>query len=263
MRREITNIEELKSIQLGIMDYVHAFCVDNNITYYLAYGSLIGAIRHDGFIPWDDDIDLWMPREDYAKFCQLFNQKKTTDFYEIVNSETAKYYGRAMSKVIDTRTVLYEPTFCGDDPIGVNIDIWPLDGINEKNVKTTMIKSIIIHKLLYARITKLNACKGIAGKLAHIVLCAFPPKLLVEKQNRFCKRVPYAESRKVASYTDPYYKIYLKEWFGSPKLHRFEEKAYYIPEHPEKILSSIYGEFMKLPPIEEQTPHHVVNAFWI
>ena len=65
-------IDELKSIQLAILEYVHDFCIKNNIRYSLCGGTLIGAVRHKGYIPWDDDIDIIMPRDDYEKFCSLF-----------------------------------------------------------------------------------------------------------------------------------------------------------------------------------------------
>ncbi len=126
--KAITELAEMKSIQLEIMEKIHAFCQKKRIIYYLSHGSLIGAVRHKGFIPWDDDIDVFMRRDDYEQFCHDFPYEQDTYGLKLVNSYTDIYYGRPMSKVIDTRTVLIEPNYLCDDEIGVNIDIWPLDG---------------------------------------------------------------------------------------------------------------------------------------
>ena len=126
--KEITSLDELKKIELEIMKKIHEFCVENKITYYLAYGTLIGAIRHKGFIPWDDDIDILMKREDYNRFLELFPEWCKDKNLSIANPWTKPYYGRPMTKVYDNRTFLTEPDFRSDDPYGVFVDIWILDG---------------------------------------------------------------------------------------------------------------------------------------
>ena len=95
--REIVNLSELKSIELDIMKKIHKFCEEYNINYTLSYGTLLGAVRHDGFIPWDDDIDIFMPQPDYEKFCRIFPLHQEKLQLELVNSKTSKYFGRNMS----------------------------------------------------------------------------------------------------------------------------------------------------------------------
>ena len=98
-------LEELKSLQMNILDYVDSFCKENNIRYSLCGGSLIGAIRHKGYIPWDDDIDIMMPRPDYDKFLALFN-KNADSRYCAINYLTDKEFYQPFSKIVDTSTVL-------------------------------------------------------------------------------------------------------------------------------------------------------------
>ena len=125
----IDNLDELKKIELDIMIKIHQFCEKNNIKYYMIAGTLIGAIRHKGFIPWDDDIDIAMSREEYEKFLREFPAYGEKNNLLAVNNRTNPYYGRPMTKVIDTRTCLMEPEYRSDDPIGVFVDIWVMDGV--------------------------------------------------------------------------------------------------------------------------------------
>ena len=116
--------ERLREIQLEILDVVMDFCRDNGINCWLNGGTLLGAVRHKGYIPWDDDIDLGMLRSDYDKFMAVFNAKN--DRYKFVcyenNPESFTHYG----KVFDTSTVLYEPNEKGDK-LSVNVDIFVMD----------------------------------------------------------------------------------------------------------------------------------------
>ena len=108
--------EEMKKIQINILDDVSKFCDENNIKYWIDCGTLLGAIRHKGYIPWDDDIDIGMLREDYDKFIKLYNSKKSK--YKLKCIELDKTYEYPFGKVIDTDTILYEP-----DEKGIKIAI--------------------------------------------------------------------------------------------------------------------------------------------
>ena len=103
MKKEI-NVEELKQIQLNILKFVDKFCKENNLKYYLAYGTLLGAVRHKGYIPWDDDIDIIMFREDYEKFVTTFKDVN----YKVFATEVNSKYPYPFAKVGDTRTYFEE-----------------------------------------------------------------------------------------------------------------------------------------------------------
>ena len=261
--REITSLDEMKLIQLDIMDKIHQFCEENYISYCLSHGSLIGAVRHKGFIPWDDDIDIFMKRDDYERFCKEFPLKQTQYGLEIVNSNTSTYYGRAMSKVFDIRTTLIEPNYIGDDNIGVNIDIWPLDGVPEESKRERHIRKIEFRqKLLYGRIVKVSACNGLPKKILHFLLLPLSSKYLVQQIIKLQKEYPYNSSEFVSCYVDPYKRVFRRDWFSERELVPFEDRKYYIPGNANDVLTTLYGDYMKLPPLEQQQPHHVVNVYW-
>lgn len=104
--QEITEIAELKEIQLGILRKVDELCKAHHLKYFMSDGTLLGAVRHKGYIPWDDDLDIWMPRKDYEKLEQIMNQEDSC--YKVVNHKNTKGYIYAFGKAVDTRTILKE-----------------------------------------------------------------------------------------------------------------------------------------------------------
>lgn len=127
--REMT-IDELKEVQLQILDFVAEFCEKNQIQYWIDSGTLLGAIRHKGYIPWDDDIDVGMLRKDYDKFFKLFNDPGNR--YQFVCYEKQPDFYLPHGKVCDVSTVLYEPNEKGHR-LSVNIDIFVYDNAPEDN----------------------------------------------------------------------------------------------------------------------------------
>ena len=125
--REI-NLEELKKIELDILCRVHEICIREGFRYSLAGGTMIGAVRHKGFIPWDDDIDILMPRPDYKKFIE-YCQKNETEF-DLLCNETNSDYGYLFAKAMAKNTVIYEENGNRSNiKLGVYIDIFPVDGL--------------------------------------------------------------------------------------------------------------------------------------
>ena len=121
--------EELRELQMQILDYVDAFCRKYGIKYTISGGTLLGAIRHGGFIPWDDDMDIQMLRDEYNRFTEVWNQHKGEHgYFELVNIESGNSMGYPFGKVHDTRTVTYIGKL---KRTGVYIDVFPVDAVKD------------------------------------------------------------------------------------------------------------------------------------
>lgn len=261
--KSITDLDELKKIELSIMLKVHDFCKAAEIPYFLAYGTLIGAVRHNGFIPWDDDIDIHMMRKDYDHFCTVFPDYAKECGLAVVNSHTNTYYGRDMAKVIDTRTIIYENDFKGDDPIGVFVDIWPLDSLpNEERERNRFIfKDLFLQKLYYLAISnpaKLPFYKRILRSLPQLV----GSKRLLAMTEKYHQSYSDVNTEFVGCLSDPYLKVFPKSLFDRAISLQFENALLDAPVGFDEVLKILYGDYMQLPPVEKRVPHHVIETYW-
>lgn len=264
--KAITQIDELKSIELDIMKKIHKFCVENDIKYFMAYGTLIGAMRHNGFIPWDDDIDIWMKRIDYDKFLELFPKAQEALNLKVVNHKTKSFLGRAMSKVIDDRTILTEPEFRYDDPIGVFVDIWPLDSIpnNQRQGKKLIRSMRFLHRKLYLCITKqmrFNSIKEIAKSAVILLYRKSNSKAILDKMERILRENSEDDPRILFTPAYPF-DLYPADYFEGIFLTKFEDAEFYAPIRYDEILTIRYGNWKELPPADKRVPHHIIDVYW-
>lgn len=124
----LTKVQEL---EFGILQFIKKVCDENQIRYYLAYGTLIGAVRHKGFIPWDDDIDIMMPRKDYKKLLAILNEQQHP-YYKLISADTDKRFQVPLPKIVDTRTLLVQDyDIIEPVPLGVYVDIFLMDGAGD------------------------------------------------------------------------------------------------------------------------------------
>ena len=256
------NSDELKIIQLDILQKVADYCEKNNITYYLAYGTLIGAIRHKGYIPWDDDIDIAMPRPDYERFIRSFNNENSQ--IKVVSMHNNLYYGNSFAKVHDTRTVINETQY-KRDVFGVYIDVFPLDGVKNKY----QIKKIrLLNKFLHtkkANYSQRKLSKKIINFFGKIVLLPFSVHDILNRIDKMSQKYPYGSTPYVGGICDTVVgerAMIDIDVFKDTRKHIFENRSYNIPIGYDKWLRRIYGDYMQLPPLEKRRTHHVFIAWW-
>ena len=257
---------ELQSNLLSILKWFHDFCDKNRITYYIAYGTFLGAVRHQGFIPWDDDIDVCMPRKDYEKCKAIFSEKGNRIGRYMLESPNmdASDYVYVFSKLYDTQTTMIE-RIRTDFKRGTYLDIFPLDGAgNTLEEALDHYKQIDrYHMFLMTRICAIRKERALLKNLA-ILLSRFIPscmvneKKLARKIDTLCKQREYDKYNYICEFMGPYCSkaIFQKEILGKPVLYRFEGIELYGPEHSEEYLTHIYGDWRKLPPIEKRGIQH-------
>ena len=258
------SVEEHKKLELEILKDVALFCDKNNLKYFLAYGTLLGAVRHKGFIPWDDDIDIMMPRDDYDKLIATYNKNKICDYYRLIEpyEELARH---SFTKITDTRTVKIEQDVdYSNGYLGVDIDIFPLDGAPSDSVKfNKWFKKLIINYKLH-----LYCVLSSKSKIKYRVLPLL--RIISGGKNKFLKRAdklhekyPYHDSEYVASIESSYdikSTRVRKEIYEETILLNFEGYKFSAPKEYDYILTKIYGDYMT-PPVEQVT-HHTNKTYW-
>lgn len=241
------------------MEYIHGVCVRNNIKYCIGYGTLLGAIRHKGFIPWDDDIDIVMPRPEYDKFVRCMRKEPNSKY--ILKTPDDEDYCYEFSKVIDNTTLVVEDDVEGSN-IGVWVDIFPLDGLRGTD--------IVQEKLLYfyqrcrvASIYKsLPKSNALIRPLMFVFwkLCkAIGPKFFLNKIVKLSQKYSYDDSEFVGFGGDIYLENRLENrmWFEDVIDIPFEDRVFKAPASYDEYLKSLYGNYMQLPPEDKRVPHRI------
>lgn len=264
--REI-QFEEMKKIELNILIYFTEVCEENNLRYYLGGGTLLGAVRHKGFIPWDDDIDVMMPRPDFQKLLSLSINNEN---YNIIKPGTAGYYYN-FAKLVDTRTILEEKGIKRIDGLGVYIDIFPLDGMPEtpddrkkrfkelnsirKRINNTCLLKPKFHRNPFAY---LNACR-IYNSNKNIDLSSLQKKYLDSAlKNSFDDSEFVFAAGGVYGARD----IFPGKWFEKEIELQFENLSVKAFNGYDFYLTQLYGDYMTLPPEDKRvTPHHTIVYF--
>lgn len=255
--------DENKRVELEVLCAVADYCDKNNLQYFLAYGTLIGAVRHKGFIPWDDDIDIWMPRADYNKFIKEFRH----DIYEVIDPKSA-VARHPFVKVVDTRTVKIESAVdYKNGTLGVDIDIFPLDGMpdNDGEYLEWYNKIQKYYKAFPAFILKWPKRLKSKVKRAFIKLCFGSKDKILSKAEELHSLYNYDKCSMVGSVESCYNSVrdrYKKEWFEETASVDFEGLKFKAPIGYHEVLTAYYGDYMKLPPEEERVTHHSNTTYW-
>ena len=257
------DIDEIKEVELGVMDYIHNICKEKGINYSLAYGSLLGAVRHKGFIPWDDDLDIALKRDEYDKLYQAILEDNNS-IYKVVSWENDSRYPYPFYRVYDSRTV-YENNYIQNDiELGICVDVFPFDDykdVNKEITKLDMYRRLSVYTLYGIR----NKEAGIKNIIRYLMLVAFRltrVKTWNKKLNDSSK-VPVnseyidylMESKKYSTKLDAKALDEVVEC-------KFEDRLYNIPKDYDHILTTIYGsDYVEIPPLEKRIQHDDFVAY--
>ncbi len=272
--KKITELEELQKIELEILITIDNLCKEYNIKYYLAGGTLLGAVRHKGFIPWDDDIDIAMPRNDYEKFIELMKEKQKGR-YRLLSMETTKGYPYPFAKMVDTKTRLVEEIGKDIEEMGVFVDIFPIDGMgNEKQeAMKRLMKIIRLRSRIWEASLKKNEIKNKESRLINRIVKAcftigiriFGIRRSYNYMMNFVKQKDFESSEWIASAVGGAgieRELIKREYFENTIEMEFEGKVFRAPVGYEKYLSNLYGNYMKLPPMEQRVASHKGEIWW-
>ena len=265
MKKEEISLEELKKIQIEILNDFVSFCDKNGLNYWLDNGTLLGAIRHKGYIPWDDDIDVGMLRDDYDKALRLYNESSSR--YKLYSYENNKDFLYPCGKVLDTKTVLYEPDERGNK-LSVNIDVFVYDICpDDTNTTNKMFKK----RMRYLKLQSAKINQNYVGKkfkflrrFLHFFLNSFFPKgYFINKIVNISRTYINSNYKCVGNFMSYSNVVAPIDIFDSFIDVAFEGKKYKAPIGYDRWLTLFYGDYMKLPPIEKRKSHHTFKAYFL
>lgn len=248
-----SEINELQKIQLSMLKDFDAVCQKHRISYQLFSGTALGAVRHKGFIPWDDDIDVVMLREDYERFFDSASKELDSNKY-YVQREFSEHWPMFFSKLRLNGTTYIEKYHSHDARIhqGIYIDIFPCDNLSDSRLMQNLqyiASKIVIAKSLYARGYETNS----TVKKCFMQFCRILP---TEPFKRLCIRRNNSSSLKVHTFFGGGKKfersIFLREWFEQSVKMRFEDSEFPVSAHYDEMLRVMYGDYMVMPTLEQR-----------
>lgn len=256
---KLLNTKEVQSLLLDLMKEVHEFMIKHELKYYLLGGSALGAIRHKGFIPWDDDIDIGMFRDDYEKF--LLYSKDFCNNYEIENLRKNKYCDYGLTRIYIKNTYINNPTINKTKlDKRLYFDIFPLDNVpNNKEQRDIYEKRISKAKKKIALLDVKNYNNSsivlFAKKIVSLLLSPFR-RIILLSFDKLLTKYRNTNTKYICSLCSQYSfekQVMLKTTYGTPKLHKFEDSEFFVPNDTNLYLTTLFGKnYMDIPPVEKR-----------
>lgn len=270
------SLREIQLSSLNILKVVADICEKQSINYSLAYGSLLGAVRHKGFIPWDDDLDIMMSRPEYERFIEYFlaHQKEMYPL-KLLNMDTEPKCPHVISRVTDTNYYLKVKNE-KEYGLGTFIDIYVIDGLgdNEKEAASVIKKTMAYPTFIFLATRKhynSGFAKGFLRKSVKFIMYLYAHFMgkwyFVNKLHKKLELLKYENSRYVGIAAwggrpkNPYEKVMRKEWIENTFLVDFEQYKIRISKYYDEILKLNFGNYMQLPPPKDRVPHHLYKAY--
>ena len=255
--KQITDINEIHSILLNIAKEFHRICVKHSIPYYMLGGTMLGAIRHNGFIPWDDDMDFGVPRK-YIKHLVRILRKELPDYMSVITPLDDYGVVNEIIKVTDNRTEIDE--YNKDhisNKMGVFIDVFPLDESN--NDWSNWSRNNLILLALACSNFRYYPSASIRSRLVGFIVRVIPKSIYFKILSCFLPHGGGYISNYSGAYT--YKETIPKAYFGKSQLYTFEDTKFHGVESPSDYLRCLYGDYMQLPP-EDKRHFHLKGIFW-
>lgn len=254
--QNLLDINQIHSIQNGMLLLFDEFCNKYNLQYALWAGTLLGAERHHGHIPWDDDVDIIMKRNDYNRMIQLF-EKESIESVELYLYTKTKSYNYPFAKLVDKNTYAFERGLM-DQNLGIFIDVFPID-YNPENIigkgKAFLCRGLFYIQYIGLKTDKVEGGREIIAKLISFLLHPKVISRLIDLISRFGTQCKFGKIS-ILSHSD-----FAQLFFGENEIFpvrriEFEKLQLCVPNDTKSCLTKLYGDYMVLPPVEERVNKH-------
>lgn len=261
----MTELRHLQLVILSIMKDIDELCQRHNIEYYLLGGSAIGAIRHKGFIPWDDDLDIIMTDENYRRFIDVCHKELDSSKYYL--QEGLKDWSLYFSKVRLKGTKLSEEVTYSENPDiqGIFVDIFKMDNVPSNKAMARWQYFCAKYYLCYQLSVRGDNKNSFGLKKRLMILLSFPLKM--KAMRNWCKKQVERYNGKPAEYYGFFYgrtifrtAVVRKDIYGKPQYVPFEDTQLCVAEHYHEYLIQMFGDYMTPPPVEQQVGLHSINV---
>lgn len=264
-------IDEMKDLELDILVNFAEYCDNHSLRYYLYAGTLLGAVRHQGFIPWDDDIDVVMPRPDYERFLAMTQEAPVAEHIDVVSIQTDENRFCPFAKVIDSRTDGHEAHLGKEFHNGIWIDVFPLDGVPEdmderKKFIASQQKDIkLLSRCSRPLIFTWNPLKLAKRIIIYTLYHHVDYRVVATRLENNAQKYRYDDCRYigVTAFGGGHNNVIEKDGFEDVVMLPFEGHSFKVPGTYKQYLSHLFGpDYMTPPPISKRTQAHLYTGWW-